>query len=123
MYKKIRHPERPLVLHIFIGCESKAIAQKLNRIKGNRVYFPADFFVMGDDTLAFTFDMEEGLSGHLAVVFRDNPSIGTICHEAVHCVSRHFRYIGQPLDINSEESYAYMVEWITGIVHKMVSKK
>lgn len=123
MYKKIRHPERPLVLHIFIGCEPKAISQKLNRIKGNKVYFPSDFFVMSEETDAFTFDMGEGLSGHLAIVFRNNTSVESISHEAMHCVAHHFRYIGQPLDINSEESYAYMVGWITGIVHKMVTKK
>lgn len=87
------------------------------------MHFPSDFFVMDEKTEAATFDLEEALNGHLAIVFRKDVNVESIAHEAMHCASMHFRYIGQQLDVNSEESYAYMVGWITGIVHKMVSKK
>lgn len=124
MYKKIQHPERPFVLHIFIGCDPKYIARKLNKEIDREYYYPVEAFATDNDVVATTYDMGGEAAGHIALAIHspDIP-IEFIAHEATHCTSIHFRYIGQMLDSNSEESYAYMVGWITGIVHKMISKK
>ena len=37
-------------------------------------------------------------------------SIGVIAHEAVHMTNRIFNWIGQDLDLNKDECYAYLLE-------------
>lgn len=121
MYKKVRHQERPFVLHIFIGMAPDQIAKKLNKEKNGRISFEPDYFTLPDDTVGEAVDLEEFKHGHFAIIFRSTDvSPEDIAHEAVHVTARHFRYIGQPLDINSEESYAYMIGWITGIIYNMI---
>jgi hypothetical protein len=118
MYKKVRHQERPFVLHICIGMTPDAIAKRLNTTK---LYYEADYFTLDENAIGEAYDLHDTRPGHFVIIFRDDTiHTNDIAHEAVHVAVRHFRYIGQPLDINSEESYAYMIGWITGIIYDMI---
>lgn len=118
MYKKIRHQERPFVLHVCIGMTSEAIAKRLSSTKHK---FPSDYFVLDKNAIGEMYDLEDTRPGHFAIIFNTNDiTVTDIAHEAVHVAARHFRYIVQPLTIESEESYAYMIGWITGIIYNMI---
>jgi len=118
MYKVVRHQERPFVLHICIGMTPEAIATKLST---GKVKFEPDYFILDSSAVGEAYDLEDTRPGHFAIIFlNDNIDISTMAHEATHVAIQHFRYIRQPLDINSEESYAYMIGWITGIIYNMI---
>lgn len=118
MYKKLSLQERPFVLHVCIGMASDAIARKLSTAK---VQFQPDYFVMHDNAIGEAYDLEDNRAGHFAIIFNTSDiTVSDISHEAVHVVAQHFRYIGQPLDKSSEESYAYMVGWITQTIYNMI---
>lgn len=118
MYKKVTHQERPFIVHICIGMTPASIARKLSTSK---VKFQSDYFQMHDNNVCEVYDLEEFRPGHFCMVFRNTKiSVGDIAHEATHCTAQHFRYIGQPLSIESEESYAYMTGWITQIIYNMI---
>lgn len=121
MYKKLRHPERPFVLHIFIGCDPPGIARKLNLHKKKKSKIPPDYFIQDENDTAITHDLVDYLPGHFAIILYPGYTAEDIAHEAVHATARHFRYIGQPLTIDSEESYAYMVGWITKVITNLKS--
>ena len=118
MYKKIRHQERPFVLHVCIGMTSEAISKKLSTAK---VKYESDYFVLDQNAIGEAYDLEDTRPGHFCIIFNNTDiTVVDIAHEAVHCTARHFRYIGQSLTIESEESYAYMTGWITGIIYDMI---
>lgn len=118
IYKKIELTERPFVLHIFMGQDHEAITKKLNRRKNKLKPIQSDFFKQDSNNDAVLFDITDHLPGHFVMVFYHLPPPSTIAHEAFHCTAQHFRYIGQPLDENSEESYAYMIDWLTSTIMK-----
>jgi len=123
MYKKLRHTERPFVVHLFIGVSHLEIPKKLNRIKSKLAYFEPDYFQLDINTTgACTFDLEETLPGHFCLYFPIKPDAGTIAHEVFHAVVRHFRYIGVDLTESNEETYAYSIDWIVTEIHKMIKK-
>jgi hypothetical protein len=116
-YKRFSHKERPFVLHLFVDYAPNDIATKMNKVKsGIRVkgiVFDADHFEIDQNEEACTFEVDEVLPGHYCLVLRKPPvKVGTIAHELIHVISRHFRYIGTPLTIDTEESYAYMMSWL-----------
>lgn len=49
--------------------------------------------------------------------------IGILAHEAFHAAHGILRYCGVSLNDSSEESYAYMIGWITECVYKTYEKK
>ena len=116
-YKRFSHKERPFVLHDFVDYAPSDIADKMNKVKsGSRVkgiVFEPDHFELSDSDEACTFEVDEVLPGHYCLVLRHPPvKVGTIAHELIHIIARHFRYIGTPLTIDTEESYAYMMSWL-----------
>lgn len=123
-YKKFRHTERPFVLHVFIGGEPVQIAEKMNKVKSRSkqrdYYFADDHFELDPLNEAAMFDLAEVLPGQYCLIFRDNVTPGQISHELVHVISHHFRYIGTPLTLETEESYAYMMSWLTDEIHKLL---
>lgn len=121
MYAKIRHPERPFVLHVFCGVEPSDISKKLNRIKKKEFYFTQDYFEIDRNDEAVTHDLSEVIHGHFCIQFHEVPNVGTIAHEIFHVVAKHMRYVNIPLDESSEETFAYMFSWLVGEVHKKLS--
>lgn len=116
-YKRFSHKERPFVLHVFVDYAPSDIADKMNKVKsGSRVkgiVFEPDHFELSHSDEACTFEVDEVLPGHYCLVLRHPPvKVGTIAHELIHIIARHFRYIGTPLTIDTEESYAYMMSWL-----------
>lgn len=123
MYAKIKHPERPFVLHIFVGVKPEDISKKLNRQKGRTMYFPSDYFDQeNNNDEALTHDLEDVLSGHFCIQFNSFPDIGTIAHEVFHVVAKHMRYVSLPLTESSEESYAYMFSWLVNEINNKIQK-
>lgn len=120
IYKKVSHPERPFVLHIVVGVPSKELTHKLNRTKKKIKPLPPDYFAQDERDEALTHDISDYIPGHFVIYFNHPPLLDVIIHESFHCVAQHFRYIGQPLDENSEESYAYMLDWLTTKIIKAV---
>lgn len=49
--------------------------------------------------------------------------IGILAHEAFHAAHGILSYCGVNLSTDSEESYAYMIGWITECVYKTYEKK
>ena len=121
LYKRIHHPERPFIVHIVMGVESKKLAYKLNRNKTKIKSIPSDYFDQDANNEATVHDMVDFLPAHYVMIFHIAPPVNIIAHESFHCVAQHFRYIGQPLDENSEESYAYMLDWLTSVIIKTLS--
>lgn len=121
MYAKIRHPERPFVLHVFCKVDPREMSKKLNRIKSKNFYFPADFFDVEDkNDEALTHDLSETIPAHFCLQFPSYPDVGTIAHEVFHVVAMHMRYVNIPLQESSEETYAYMFSWLVGEVYKKI---
>lgn len=116
---KIKHPERPFVLHIFWDATPKDISKKLNRIKSKKLVFPSDYFNptnVNDE--AYTHDLEDVLPGHFCLQFNHKPSIATLVHEIFHVVAQHMRYVSIELSRETEESYAYMFSWLVDAINK-----
>lgn len=116
-YKKIRHFERPFVLHLFVGHTPQEITYKINRQKNKLTSMPKDHITNDNKTEAEVYPLSDYLPGHFAFIIWTTDTnlihfLCTIVHETFHCVAQHFDYIGQPLGSDSEESYAYMQEWI-----------
>lgn len=116
-YKKIRHFERPFVLHLFVGYTPLEVTAKLNRNKGKISSIPKDFVQNDNKTEAEVYQLSDHLPGHFAFVIwnTEHKLLNTLCtivHETFHCTAQHFDYISQPLGSDSEESYAYMQEWL-----------
>jgi hypothetical protein len=116
-YKRFSHKERPFVLHVFVDYAPSDIADKMNKVKSSSrvkgIVFEPDHFELSDSDEACTFEVDEVLPGHYCLVLRHPPvKVGTIAHELIHIIARHFRYIGTPLTIDTEESYAYMMSWL-----------
>jgi hypothetical protein len=116
-YKRFSHKERPFVLHVFVDYAPSDIAEKMNKVKSSSrvkgIVFEPDHFELSDSDEACTFEVDEVLPGHYCLVLRHPPvKVGTIAHELIHIIARHFRYIGTPLTIDTEESYAYMMSWL-----------
>ena len=112
MYLKLKHPERPFVLHVFVSEPSAAISRRLNRYKTKRSSFESDYFDLQINEDACVFDLEDTLPAHYVMIFPKKPFIGDIVHESFHAVAKHFHYIGTPLSIQTEEQYAYFISWI-----------
>ena len=121
LYKRIQHPERPFIVHIVMGVEPKKLAYKLNRNKTKLKSIPSDYFDQDANNEATVHDLVDYLPAHYVMIFHSAPQFNAIAHESFHCVARHFRYIGQDLDESSEESYAYMLDWLTSVIIKTLS--
>lgn len=121
MYKKVKLPDRPFVLHICIGERPEAISKRLNRNKKKLGYFDPDYFKIDDNSVAEVFDISDTLSANIVMVFGTSDiGVDTIAHEAVHCVCNHFQYISQPIDGSTEEPFAYMVGWVSNLIYNMI---
>lgn len=110
MYIKFRHQERPFVLHVFI--------EELPDLKSKHKKFTAEAqqeITIDKSEEAKAFDITDTLPGHYIVWLRHKPTntkLSTLVHELLHVVFWHFRYIGQSLSEDSEESYTYMLEYL-----------
>ena len=47
-------------------------------------------------------------------------SIPVIMHEIVHVANRVFKYIGQDLDIENDETYAYLCDYVAEFIVKSI---
>jgi hypothetical protein len=112
MYLKLKHPERPFVLHVFVSEEVHLVSRKLNRIKTIKEKFDPNYFELHDNEDAAVFDLEDSLPAHYVMILRKKPYIGDIVHESFHAVAKHFNYIGTPLTPETEEQFAYFISWI-----------
>lgn len=47
---------------------------------------------------------------------------GKVAHESLHLTAQIMREIGMPLTIDSEEAYAYLIEYISNVIRKKLIK-
>lgn len=59
---------------------------------------------------------------HFIVLFRPNVKSNTIVHECFHLTCGIMRYIGCKLSNNSEESFAYLNEYLYKVIQNIVLK-
>ena len=112
MYLKLKHPERPFVLHVFVSEPSTSVSKRLNRHKTKVAKFDPDYFELGQNEAAAVYDLEDTLPAHYVMIFPKKPYVGDIVHESFHAVAKHFNYIGTPLTPETEEQFAYFISWI-----------
>ena len=112
MYLKLKHPERPFVLHVAVAEPVGTMSKRLNRYKNRKHNFDPDYFELGANEDAAVFDLEDSLPAHYVMVFPKKPFIGDVVHESFHAVAKHFYYIGTPLTPETEEQFAYFISWI-----------
>lgn len=112
MYLKLKHPERPFVLHVFVAESGASVSKRLNRYKVKKATFPKDYFDLSVNEDAAVFDLEDTLPAHYVMIFPKKPYIGDVVHESFHAVAKHFNYIGTPLTPETEEQFAYFISWI-----------
>lgn len=56
------------------------------------------------------------------IAFNDDPKASVIAHEAVHITNMIFKDVHVKLDINNDEPYAYLLEWVVEQVDKFKNK-
>ncbi len=123
MYKKITHPERPLILHVFIEEPVSAIFPKLKIQKK----FKVEDYVNPDPTDIALFVSIHDIKAYNGIIWIKkslsavNPSV--IAHEAFHAVVDHFSKLNMNLNDSSEESYAYMLDYLVGKIYSLSKKQ
>lgn len=100
-------------------------------IKRHRIYVPiydhyVHLFLVDEipkqDGSAYVLTYED--SNAISVTFQENKLEPTIIvHEVVHIVNRIFAFKGVELDLNNDESQAYLTEYIFNEIHKRLCKK
>ena len=135
MTKKKKHIdtyETPYDVHIVIANEAVTLEDLRKKYKY------CDNNELDDDftgSSATTARCEDKVTGRKVVLVKYNrPSlvkdvdkkldfINTISHEALHVALDIYAYIGQDVDVNDNESLAYLVGWIGECIYKTWTKK
>lgn len=86
-----------------------------------------------DKELGFTYDNVDlnidGLHSYNSaqmksfILLNPDTSNGVIAHESFHCVVRVMKIIGGKLSNSSEESYAYLLDYLVDTIHAIKKNK
>jgi len=68
------------------------------------------------DYAAITFETDDAI----AVCFNSKVDYSIIAHESVHVCSYVFLGIGAKLELNNDETFAYLMGWVVEQIHSVV---
>ncbi|HSE99836.1 MAG TPA: hypothetical protein VLA48_02980 [Nitrososphaeraceae archaeon] len=57
---------------------------------------------------------------NIVVVFNSKVDASTIAHESTHVCTYTFQKIGAEIDVDNDETFAYLIGWVVGQIHKII---
>jgi hypothetical protein len=113
MIKKITFDTYPVILHVFVGCTPEEIQIYLDQ--NNCTNYKDIFNLSDNDEAIFAYEKN---SNEIYLRFREIEYPSIVAHEAFHVTAHIMRYVGIRLSRNSEEAYAYLLQYIMDKIYE-----